>query len=171
AHAKGIELVAVVDPDTPAAVRTDGLRLRQVLTNLVGNAVKFTERGGGAVDVAFYEQQNRRYLRFEVRDTGVGVPIEKRKDIFNEFVQADSTHARKFGGTGLGLAISRRLVAAMGGDIGIDAAPGGGSLFWFTMPAFVARQALYEPERLAGRRVAIVTRNVVLREGLIQQIR
>jgi CheY-like chemotaxis protein len=106
-----------------------------------------------------------------VRDTGVGVPMEKRKDIFNEFVQADSSHARKFGGTGLGLAISRRLVAAMGGEIGIDAAPGGGSLFWFTMPAFVAREALYEPERLAGQKIAIVTRNIVLREGLTAQIR
>jgi len=171
AHAKGIEVVAVVAPDTPAAVRTDGVRLRQVLTNLVGNAIKFTEKGGVRVDVGLEEMRGRRYLRFEVRDTGVGVPIEKRKDIFNEFVQADSSHARKFGGTGLGLAISRRLVAAMGGDIGIDAAPGGGSLFWFTMPAFVAREALYEPERLAGQRIAIVTRNLVLREGLSAQIR
>jgi PAS domain S-box-containing protein len=171
AHAKGIEIVAVVAPDTPAAVRTDGVRLRQVLTNLVGNAVKFTEKGGVRVDVGLEETRGRRYLRFEVRDTGVGVPIEKRKDIFNEFVQADSSHARKFGGTGLGLAISRRLVAAMGGDIGIDAAPGGGSLFWFTMPAFVAREALYEPERLVGQKIAIVTRNLVLREGLSAQIR
>jgi PAS domain S-box-containing protein len=171
AHAKGIELVAVIDPETPSAVRTDGLRLRQVLTNLVGNAVKFTEKGGVRVDVSLFEQRGRRFLRFEVRDTGVGVPMEKRQAIFDEFVQADSSHARKFGGTGLGLAISRRLVAAMGGDIGIDAAPGGGSLFWFTMPAFVAREALYEPERLAGRKVAIVTRNVVLREGLTAQIR
>jgi CheY-like chemotaxis protein len=152
-------------------VRTDGLRLRQVLTNLVGNAVKFTEKGGVRVDVGVEETRGRRFLRFEVRDTGVGVPMEKRKDIFNEFVQADSSHARKFGGTGLGLAISRRLVAAMGGDIGIDAAPGGGSLFWFTMPAFVAREALHEPERLVGQKIAIVTRNLVLREGLTAQIR
>jgi PAS domain S-box-containing protein len=171
AHGKGIELVAVIAPDTPSAVRTDGVRLRQVLTNLVGNAVKFTEKGGVRVDVGVEETRGRRFLRFEVRDTGVGVPIEKRKDIFNEFVQADSSHARKFGGTGLGLAISRRLVAAMGGDIGIDAAPGGGSLFWFTMPAFVAREALYEPERLIGQKIAIVTRNLVLREGLTAQIR
>ncbi|HEX3674933.1 MAG TPA: ATP-binding protein [Rhizomicrobium sp.] len=171
AHGKGIEVVAVVAPDTPAAVRTDGVRLRQVLTNLVGNAIKFTEKGGVRVDVGLEETRGRRFLRFEVRDTGVGVPMEKRKDIFNEFVQADSSHARKFGGTGLGLAISRRLVAAMGGEIGIDAAPGGGSLFWFTMPAFVAREALYEPERLAGQKIAIVTRNIVLREGLTAQIR
>ncbi|MGH6870008.1 MAG: ATP-binding protein [Rhizomicrobium sp.] len=171
AHAKAIEVVAVVAPDTPSAVRGDGVRLRQVLTNLVGNAIKFTERGGVRVDVGVSEFRGRRTLRFEVRDTGVGVPMEKRKDIFNEFVQADSSHARKFGGTGLGLAISRRLVAAMGGEIGIDAAPGGGSLFWFTMPAKVAREALYEPERLAGQKIAILTRNAVLREGLTAQIR
>ena len=171
AHTKGVEVVAVVASETPAVIRGDGVRLRQVLTNLVGNAVKFTEKGGVRVDVGVTEARGRRFLRFEVRDTGVGVPIEKRKDIFNEFVQADSTHARKFGGTGLGLAISQRLVQAMGGEIGIDAAPGGGSLFWFTMPAFVAREALYEPERLAGQKIAIVTRNGVLREGLTAQIR
>jgi PAS domain S-box-containing protein len=171
AHAKAIEVVAVVASDTPSAVRGDGVRLRQILTNLVGNAIKFTEKGGVRVDVGVEEKNGRRYLRFEVRDTGVGVPIERRKDIFNEFVQADSSHARKFGGTGLGLAISRRLVAAMGGDIGIDAAPGGGSLFWFTMPALVAREALLEPESLSSLRIALVTRNAVLREGLSAQIR
>jgi PAS domain S-box-containing protein len=171
AHAKGIEVVAVVAPHTPHAIRTDGVRLRQVLTNLVGNAVKFTERGGVRVDVRLEEIRARRFLRFEVRDTGVGVPLARRQDIFDEFVQADSSHARKFGGTGLGLAISRRLVAAMGGEIGIDAAPGGGSLFWFTMPAIVVREALNEPERLAGLKIAIVTRNAVLREGLTAQIR
>ncbi|HTQ13236.1 MAG TPA: ATP-binding protein [Rhizomicrobium sp.] len=171
AHGKGIEVVAVVAPDTPAAVRGDGVRLRQVLTNLVGNAIKFTEKGGVRVDLGVGENKGRRFLHFEVRDTGVGVPVEKRKDIFNEFVQADSTHARRFGGTGLGLAISRRLVEAMGGDIGIDAAQGGGSVFWFTMPAKVAREALYEPERLAGQKIAVLTRNAVLREGLTAQIR
>jgi len=171
AHAKSIEVVAVVAPGTPSVVRADGVRLRQVLTNLVGNAVKFTEKGGVRVDVGVEEKSGRRFLRFEVRDTGVGVPIERRKDIFNEFVQADSSHARKFGGTGLGLAISRRLVAAMGGDIGIEAAPGGGSLFWFTTPALVAREALFEPERLLGQKIAIVTRNAVLREGVSAQIR
>ena len=171
AHAKAIEVVAVVASDTPSAVRGDGVRLRQILTNLVGNAIKFTEKGGVRVDVGVEDRNGRRFLRYEVRDTGVGVPIERRKDIFNEFVQADSSHARKFGGTGLGLAISRRLVAAMGGDIGIDAAPGGGSLFWFTMPALVAREALLEPESLSSLRIALVTRNAVLREGLSAQIR
>ncbi len=172
AHTKGIELVAVIAPDAPELVRIDGIRLRQVLTNLVGNAVKFTEKGGVRVDMRLVEERERRFLRFEVRDTGVGVPAEKRAEIFDEFVQADSSHARRFGGSGLGLAISKRLVAAMGGEIGIDPAPGGGSLFWFTTPAIAIRDATpTEAERLSGYRIAFVTRNAVLREAVTAQIR
>jgi PAS domain S-box-containing protein len=172
AHAKGIELVAIISPDAPELIRIDGIRLRQVLTNLVGNAVKFTEKGGVRVDMRPVDGRERRFLRFEVRDTGVGVPAEKRTEIFDEFVQADSSHARRFGGSGLGLAISKRLVAAMGGEIGIDPAPGGGSIFWFTTPAIAIRDANpTEAERLAGYRIAFVTRNAVLREGVTAQIR
>jgi PAS domain S-box-containing protein len=172
AHTKGIELVAVISPDTPELIRIDGIRLRQVLTNLVGNAVKFTDKGGVRVDMRLIEGRERRFLRFEVRDTGVGVPAEKRVEIFDEFVQADSSHARRFGGSGLGLAISKRLVAAIGGEIGIDPAPGGGSIFWFTTPAIAIRDANpAEAERLAGYRIAFVTRNSVLREGVTAQIR
>lgn len=172
AHARGIELVAVISPEAPELIRIDGVRLRQVLTNLVGNAVKFTEKGGVRVDMRSIEGRERRFLRFEVRDTGVGVPAEKRAEIFDEFVQADSSHARRFGGSGLGLAISKRLVAAMGGEIGIDPAPGGGSIFWFTTPAIAIRDASpMEAERLTGYRIAFVTRNAVLREGVTAQIR
>ena len=171
AHTKGIELIAVVGPEVPEAIRTDAIRLRQVLTNLVGNAVKFTETGGVRIGATMTMGRERNYLRFEVRDTGVGVPAEKRKEIFDEFVQADSSHARKFEGTGLGLAICRRLVEAMGGEIGVDAAPGGGSLFWFTLPSVVAAPAADQDASLAGMRVAIVTRNNVLRDGLAAQIR
>ena len=171
AHAKGVELIATTSPQMPRAIRTDRMRLRQVLTNLVGNAVKFTERGGVCVDVAPLATAERNYLRFEVRDTGVGVPLEKRKEIFDEFVQADSSHARKFEGTGLGLAICRRLVDAMGGEIGVDAMEGGGSIFWFTVPARVASPAAAEEPPLAGMKVAVVTRNSVLRDGLTAQIR
>ena len=171
AHAKGIELIAVAGPEVPEAIRADGIRLRQVLTNLVGNAVKFTEKGGVRIEAVMTAGRERNYLRFEVRDTGVGVPAEKRKEIFDEFVQADSSHARKFEGTGLGLAICRRLVEAMGGEIGVEAAPGGGSMFWFTLPSIVAVPAADQTTPLAGMRVAIVTRNSVLRDGLGAQIR
>ena len=172
AHDKDIELVAVVDPAVPSVVRSDSVRLRQVLTNLVGNAVKFTERGGVELTVRVIDGADRRFLRFEVRDTGVGVPREKRDEIFREFVQADSSHARKFGGSGLGLAISKKLVEAMGGEIGIDEAPGGGSRFWFTLPSVVVRPAAEtQVATLQDLTVAIVTRNVLLRDGLAAQIR
>ncbi|HEY1962127.1 MAG TPA: ATP-binding protein, partial [Rhizomicrobium sp.] len=172
AHAKGIELIAVIAPDTPETIRTDALRLRQIVTNLIGNAIKFTEKGGVRVDLARGDGRARRYIRIEVRDTGVGVPAEKRQQIFEEFVQADSSHARKFGGSGLGLAISKRLVNAMGGEIGVDAAPGGGSLFWFAIPVLVVRGArLSEGRKLAGLRLSLVIRSGVLREGLTAQIR
>ena len=170
AHAKGIEIVAALSPDTPAVVLADAMRLRQILTNLVGNAVKFTEKGGIRIDVRPADSRDRRMLCFEVHDTGVGVPPEKRQQIFADFAQADSTHARRFGGTGLGLAISKRLVAAMGGEINVDQAPGGGSIFWFTMPAIVIREA--EDNRiLAGSKIALLTRNAVLREGLMAEIK
>jgi CheY-like chemotaxis protein len=170
AHAKDIEITAFVAPNVPDVIRADSMRLRQVLINLVGNAAKFTEKGGLRLDVRLNDSAARRFLRFEVRDTGVGVPLSKREQIFEEFVQADSSHARKFGGSGLGLAISRRLVDAMGGQIGMESADGGGSIFWFTLPSIVVRPASTKP-RLPGLKVAIVTRNVVLREGLTEQIR
>jgi PAS domain S-box-containing protein len=170
AHAKGIELVSVLAPETPSVVFADGMRLRQILTNLVGNAVKFTEKGGVRIDVRAQETRGRRIMRFEVRDTGVGVPPEKRAEIFNEFVQADSSHARRFGGSGLGLAISKRLVDAMDGEIGVDPAPGGGSIFWFAVPTIVIRDANEGDPPLKGMRVAVITRNAILREGLSAQI-
>jgi PAS domain S-box-containing protein len=173
AHAKDIELVAIVAPDVPLSVRSDGVRVMQVLNNLIGNAIKFTENGGVRIDTTMVEGRERRFLRFEVRDTGVGVPEEKRKEIFEEFVQADSSHARKFGGTGLGLAISKRLIAGLGGEIGVEPALGTGSVFWFTLPAIVVAGAPELPQTrpLAGLRFAIQTRNMLLREGLTAQLR
>jgi PAS domain S-box-containing protein len=173
AHAKDIELVAIIAPDVPRSVRTDGVRLLQVLNNLVGNAIKFTDKGGVRVDAMMVEGRERRFVRFEVRDTGVGVPAEKRKQIFEEFVQADSSHARKFGGTGLGLAISKRLIEGMGGEIGVEPALGQGSVFWCTLPAIVVAAApdLPATKPLDGLRFAIITRNALLREALTAQIR
>ena len=108
--------------------------------------------------------------RVEVRDTGVGVPLEKRQDIFQEFVQADSRHARTFGGSGLGLAISKRLVETMGGEIGMTSGSGTGSTFWFTLPALVVKPPPAEAAPLKGRCIAIVGHNKVLKEGLRLQI-
>jgi PAS domain S-box-containing protein len=168
-HAKGVEVTAIVAADVPAKIRADEGRLRQVITNLVGNAVKFTERGGVIVEVRAAPRGDKPFLRIEVRDTGVGVPPAKRQEIFEEFVQADSSHARKFGGTGLGLAISKRLVDTMGGEIGVDAAPDGGSSFWFTMPAVSAAGPAVTAS-LNGMRVAVMSKNRALREGLYLQI-
>ncbi len=170
AHAKSIEVVSVVARDVPRVIRGDELRLRQVLTNLVGNAVKFTENGGVCVELKMAAGPERQHLRIEVRDTGVGVPVQKRQDIFQEFVQADSSHARKFGGSGLGLAISKRLVEAMGGEIGLEPVADGGSAFWFTLPAVIAVPAQDSDKPLDGKRIAIVTRNKPLREGLSLQV-
>jgi PAS domain S-box-containing protein len=170
AHAKDIEIAAYVAESVPDTIRADIIRLRQVLTNLVGNAVKFTERGGVRLDVRLSDGPTRRFLHFEVRDTGVGVPASKRDQIFEEFVQADSSHARKFGGSGLGLAISKKLVEAMGGQIGIEPAPGGGSIFWFTVPSMVVKPASVRPQ-IGALKVAVVTRNAVLRESLTEQVR
>ncbi len=170
AHAKGIEIVTVVGHDVPRIIRIDEVRFRQVLTNLVGNAVKFTEKGGICVEIKMSHVQGRGFLRIEVRDTGVGVPIQKRQDIFQEFVQADSSHARKFGGSGLGLAISKRLAEAMGGEIGLESGADGGSSFWFTLPAVVVEVAPENDKPLDGKRIAIVTRNKPLREGLSLQV-
>jgi PAS domain S-box-containing protein len=172
AHSKDIEIVAFVEPSVPEVIRCDGVRLRQIITNLVGNAIKFTEKGGVRVNVEPVDGRGRRWLRFEVRDTGVGVPAEKREEIFKEFMQADSSHARKFGGTGLGLAISKKLVIAMGGEIGVESAPGGGSIFWWEVPVIALREPdSLERYQLAGTNVAFITRNPVLREGLIEQLR
>jgi PAS domain S-box-containing protein len=172
AHAKGIEIAAAVAPDVPETVRVDGIRLRQVLTNLVGNAVKFTDNGGVFISVAVEESdgETEPELVFSVRDTGIGVPPEKQSEIFKDFVQADSSHARRFGGTGLGLAISKRLTEAMGGRIGLDSGSGEGSTFWVRMPLEVVSAAAPPPSPLAGKRVAIMSASFLLREGLKQQL-
>jgi PAS domain S-box-containing protein len=169
-HAKGVEVTAIIAPDVPKLIRADEGRLRQVITNLMGNAVKFTEAGGVCVEIRRVINDEKPFLRVEVRDTGVGVPPEKRKEIFEEFVQADSSHARKFGGTGLGLAISKRLVDTMGGQIGVDAAPDGGSSFWFTLPDAEIEPAGANAKPLKGLRVAIMTKNKALREGMALQV-
>jgi signal transduction histidine kinase/HPt (histidine-containing phosphotransfer) domain-containing protein len=133
ASAKGIELDCMIDGDAPTRLRGDAGRLRQILSNLVGNAVKFTAKGAVTVRVGFVsESKNETVLRFTVRDTGVGIPLDGQRIIFNAFMQAEDSTSRRFGGTGLGLAISSQLVELMGGSIGVESVLGGGSTFWFT---------------------------------------
>jgi CheY-like chemotaxis protein len=130
---KGLQLNVAVGPDVPQVLRGDEHRLRQILLNLVSNAVKFTERGGIDVEVErVAETPERTMLRFTVRDTGIGIPLDAQPRLFDAFYQVEGTYKRKAGGTGLGLAICSRLVGLMGGKIGVDSMPGIGSRFWFT---------------------------------------
>jgi CheY-like chemotaxis protein/HPt (histidine-containing phosphotransfer) domain-containing protein len=132
AQEKGLDLDSAIDPAIPPALRADPGRLRQVLLNLVGNAIKFTDKGQVRVDVQHEGQaEGRVRLRFEVSDTGAGIPAEAQGRLFQEFSQVDQRATRKAGGTGLGLAISKRIVTTMGGVIGVRSAPGHGSTFWF----------------------------------------
>jgi two-component system, sensor histidine kinase and response regulator len=135
AHLKGIELTCLVDEGLPPTVGGDPTRIRQVLVNLVANAVKFTEQGEVAVRVSGGEVCNGRVIaRCIVRDTGIGISTEAVDRLFQPFSQADGSTTRRYGGTGLGLAICKRLVELMGGEIGVESTPGVGSSFWFTVP-------------------------------------
>ncbi len=131
---KGLSLACEPDSRLPAMLRGDPLRLRQILVNFVSNAIKFTEQGRIVLRArTTLVQHNAAQVRFEVTDSGVGLSSDVKETIFGAFTQADSSTTRKYGGTGLGLAISRRLVLLMGGEIGVDSAPGQGSTFWFSV--------------------------------------
>ena len=132
---KGLRLSYHIADDVPPTVRADKSRIRQVLINLVGNAIKFTETGDVAINVSVINNRvDAATLRIEVRDTGIGIPSNAHQTIFENFSQADSSTTRRFGGTGLGLTISKQLVELMGGKIGVVSAPGQGSRFWFQLP-------------------------------------
>jgi two-component system sensor histidine kinase/response regulator len=150
AQQKGLELIYDVQPGVPEFLVGDAGRLRQVLVNLVGNAIKFTEQGEIFVSL---EEESRSedaiVLRFLVKDTGIGIPLAKQKTIFDAFAQADGSMTRKYGGTGLGLAICRRLVTLMGGQIGVTSDPNTGSIFHFTARLKIASVGIRKSEPLA----------------------
>jgi PAS domain S-box-containing protein len=154
AQAKALEIAAYVDDRLPDQVVGDATRLRQVLLNLAGNAIKFTEKGGVGIEVEPATWPDEVTMR--VRDTGIGIAPEQQERIFHEFEQADDGPARKFGGTGLGLAISKRIVERMGGSIAVESAPGAGSIFSFTIPlAGAADSAAFTPPKLDGQAMMI----------------
>jgi PAS domain S-box-containing protein len=168
AHGKGIDLATFVEPDVPDRLRGDPGRLRQVLLNLVANAIKFTEHGGVAIEVfSLGNLEDEVHLRFEVTDSGIGIPPEVVPTLFQKFTQADSSTTRRFGGTGLGLAICKQLVSAMGGETGVDSVQGKGSRFWFTVrlaPGAADRVSHYVANTtLKGFRVLVVDDNEVNR--------
>jgi signal transduction histidine kinase len=145
AHQKKIALSTNISPDCPRFIQTDPTRLRQILFNLLGNAMKFTQQGSVSVRVTVAEQEEGAVLQFSVVDTGVGIPAEKQSLIFNAFSQVDPSTTRRFGGTGLGLTISRRLVDLMQGRIWLESEPGVGTTFHFTLPLVPAEAQVQWP--------------------------
>ena len=192
AFAKGLELGFYLAPDTPGTAYGDAGRIRQVLYNLAGNAIKFTEKGGVAISVSLISgapagraaagspgltppgngARSRFVLRFDVADTGIGIPAAVLPTLFEQFSQGDPTVARRYGGTGLGLSISRQLAALLGGTIGVASEEGQGSQFWFTSALAATRAGSQEVPRAAldGMRVLFVADNPVSREIMTRQL-
>ncbi len=176
AHSKNLELACYIEPDVPDSLASDPLRLRQILVNLIGNAIKFTNEGEVVVRVDAQERRGSQVLlHIAVSDTGIGIPEDKKQVIFESFAQADTSTTRKYGGTGLGLAISSQLVSMMGGEIWVESEVGKGSTFHFTVRA----EVLPEKDRarssasvdLAGLRVLVVDDNATNRRILHDVLR
>ena len=184
AYAKGLELTCLMQAGVPTLLRGDPGRLRQILVNLIGNAIKFTEQGEIVVTVSVSDEQEmgtppstntpRRWFRIEVSDTGIGITPEQQTKLFQSFTQADGSTTRKYGGTGLGLAICKKLVEMLGGRIGVDSKVGVGSVFWFTVPFYLqpegAQQASLPTVALKGRRILIVDDHATNRKVLEQYL-
>jgi signal transduction histidine kinase/DNA-binding response OmpR family regulator len=187
AHRKGIELAYLLDPALPPVFLGDPMRLRQILTNLLGNAIKFTDDGEVVLEVAEHTAHSTGLtplrppdapspiLHFTVRDTGIGIAPEMQTKIFESFTQIDGSTTRKYGGTGLGLTITKQLTHLMGGNMGVDSIPGQGSTFWFTVclrkPPPGVRPAPEQHQGLEGRRVLIVDENATNRTSLCQWVK
>jgi diguanylate cyclase (GGDEF)-like protein len=160
AQRKDLDLGYVIEQYVPSALRGEPRRIRQVLINLAGNAIKFTERGEVAIEVRVVEEVDGRVLmRFEVTDTGIGIAPEAQKRIFEAFAQADGSTTRRYGGTGLGLAISRQIVGFLGGEIDVKSEPGKGSTFWFEIPLEIPEN---KPERTETRRDEVTGLRVLI---------
>ena len=164
AQSKGLELIVDIGQEVPEAVLGDASRIKQILTNLISNAIKFTDEGTITVKVAYAKNE----LLFSVVDTGIGIAKDKVPILFNPFVQADSSTSRRFGGTGLGLSISKRLVELMGGEIGVESEEGNGSTFWFSLPHNKAkiddvdhaeRNEPVNSQLLSGKRILLIEDN------------
>ncbi|MFH1723718.1 MAG: PAS domain S-box protein [Elusimicrobiota bacterium] len=175
AHAKGLEVLLAMPDDVPSALRGDSGRLRQILMNFLGNAVKFTEKGQVVLLASKEEEDERRaMLRLAVADTGLGIEPETQARLFEAFTQADASTTRRFGGTGLGLAISRQIIERMGGEFGVESSPGIGSTFWCRVPFEKApgegsAEAARKPD-FSGARVLVVDDNAANREIMRERL-
>ena len=174
AEEKSLELVCFIHNDVPRMVIGDPNRIGQVLINLVGNAIKFTERGDVVVRARLeQEEDDGTVIRFEVKDTGVGISLEKKERIFEAFMQEDSSTTRRFGGTGLGLGISRQLVRLMGGQLHVESRPGFGSTFWFTVRlgnSALNAAAHERPQSMQGLNALVVDDHAINREILCHEL-
>jgi len=166
AHAKGVELIASMDADVPEWIKGDPVRLRQVLNNLVANAIKFTHAG----EILLLISRENDFLRFEVQDSGIGIPPERQQEIFSAFTQVDASITRRYGGSGLGLSISRSLVEMMGGRIGLRSVEGYGSTFWFTLPLKLAVQAHLGLSPACSGHFLVASPSRQLRLALVRQL-
>ncbi|HTJ03633.1 MAG TPA: ATP-binding protein, partial [Methylovirgula sp.] len=166
ARHKCLTMRAELASDLPACVKVDSKRLRQIIINLLGNAVKFTERGSVTLVVQAKPEGDATRLRFEIKDTGIGIPQEARNKLFREFSQVDASINRRFGGTGLGLAICKKIVEAMGGEIGVDSVVGEGSCFWFEISAPICEAPAEDPMASRKRGAADAAFNILLVEDM-----
>ncbi|GEM_PF-5550658 len=175
AHEKGLEFVCHISPRIPSGIMGDPLRLSEILSNLVGNAVKFTEKGEVAIEVSLLEQElSRVRLCFAVRDTGIGITADQQKFLFNAFTQADSSTTRRFGGTGLGLAISKGLAELMGGRLEVSSQLGVGSIFtfsaWFDVTEVPSAAPKLIPRHMRHKRVLVIDDNKAARDTLAEYL-